>query len=129
MRAHARSVGRAFAQLRETASDSDHFRAGQRPSAGEQTVSVESLDSMMFHLTLVTLVMLIGYVLRLPFVLAEELFPTGSFFEKVRAAAAASLLVVGGVSHFCWLRVHFFAGCVSPFCWLRVPAAIALLVV
>ena len=49
---------------------------------GEQTVSVESLDSLMFHAALVTLVMLVGYLLRTPFVLAEELFPTGSFFEK-----------------------------------------------
>ena len=39
----------------------------ERPSAGEQTVSVESLDSLIFHASLVTLVMLAGYVMRTPY--------------------------------------------------------------
>lgn len=78
----AGSIGTALLQLKETASASDHFAAAERPSAGAQTVSVESLDSLMFHGALVLLVMLVGYVMRTPVVLAEELFPTGSFFER-----------------------------------------------
>lgn len=77
-----RKMRTALAQLKQTATASDHYAPDERPSAGEQTVSVESLDTFVFHAALVTLVMLTGYVLRTPFVLAEELFPTGSFFEK-----------------------------------------------
>ena len=72
-----RKMGRALAQLKETASDSDHYRPRERPSAGEQPVSVESMDSLIFHVCLVVLVMLLGYLLRTPFVLVEEFFPTG----------------------------------------------------
>ena len=81
MRRGAARIGQALLELKRTASATDHYREA-RPSMGEQTVSVESLDSLMFHAALVTLVMLVGYLLRTPFVLAEELFPTGSFFEK-----------------------------------------------
>ena len=57
----------AFVKLKETANQSDHFPVEERPSAGEQTVSVESLDSLIFHASLVTLVMLAGYVMRTPY--------------------------------------------------------------
>ena len=82
LRRQAVQVRDALMQLKTTANDSDFYAPDTRPSAGEQTVSLESLDSFIFHVSLVTLVMLVGYVLRTPFVLAEELFPTGSFFER-----------------------------------------------
>ena len=78
----AQRVSDALLELKRTATASDHYSARARPSAGEQTVSVESLDSLMFHAALVTLVMLTGYVMRTPLVFAEELFATDSFLEK-----------------------------------------------
>ena len=47
----------------------------RRPLGSEQTVASESLDSLMFHICLVSSVMMSGYMLRLPFVLFEEVFP------------------------------------------------------
>ena len=55
------------------------------------------MDTLVFHLCLVMLVMLLGYVLRIPLVAAEELFPTGSFFER------ANLLSVLPLFLFCLL--------------------------
>ena len=83
-------------ELKRTAPESDHYsgrRGAVRPSSGEQTVSVESLDSLMFHVCLVTLVMLCGYLLRLPLVLLEELFPTGSFFERANLLSVLPLFL------------------------------------
>ncbi|KAL1510646.1 hypothetical protein AB1Y20_006944 [Prymnesium parvum] len=71
-----------FQELKATANASDHFPPGERPVAAVQTVSNESLDSLMFHLCLVASVMLAGYILRLPFVALEELFPADSFLGK-----------------------------------------------
>ena len=65
-------------QLKATAADSDHYAPGCRPPAAEQTVAVESLDSLMFHICLVGCVMLSGYALRFPVVAIEEVFPDGT---------------------------------------------------
>ncbi len=75
---HRRQMGRiarALYDLRRTASASDHYPPHRRPRSGEQTVSSESLDSLMFHVCLVAAVMLAGYVLRVPFVLVEQVPP------------------------------------------------------
>ena len=68
----AAKMGSALGKLKETASASDHYKPNEWPSAGHQTVSVESMDSLVFHACLVMIVMLLGYLLRVPFVLAEE---------------------------------------------------------
>ena len=59
-RASASKVGNALLKLKETAPESDHYAAAERPSAGQQSVSVESMDTLVFHLCLVMLVMLLG---------------------------------------------------------------------
>ena len=56
----------AMLELKQTASESDHYALDRRPSAGEQTVSSESLDSLMFHVCLVSLVMMAGACRRTP---------------------------------------------------------------
>merc|ERR1740130_1949909 len=93
VRASASKMGNALLKLKETAPESDHYAAAERPSAGQQSVSVESMDTLVFHLCLVMLVMLLGYVLRIPFVAVEELFPTGSFFEKANLLSVLPLFL------------------------------------
>ena len=60
VRASASKMGNALLKLKETAPESDHYAAAERPSAGQQSVSVESMDTLVFHLCLVMLVMLLG---------------------------------------------------------------------
>merc|ERR1719265_1700987 len=71
-------------ELVALAPESDHYAPHRRARlpAAEQTVSVESLDSLMFHICLVMLVMFCGYLLRVPIVLLELAFPAGSFLER-----------------------------------------------
>ena len=77
-----RRARQMIAKLKASAGDSDHYAPDERPAAMEATVSVESLDSLMFHLCMVGCVMMVGYVLRLPVVAVEEFFPEGSFLQK-----------------------------------------------
>ena len=58
----------------------------------------------------VLLVMLLGYLLRAPFVIAEELFPTGSFFER------ANLLSVLPLFLFCLLAGLGMQKVVDAYC-------------
>ncbi len=82
--AYMRRLGAAMIELKATATQSDMYSARERARypVMEQTVSLESLDSLAFHLCLVGMVMLCASALRLPFVLLEEAFPQGSFLEK-----------------------------------------------
>ena len=75
LRLRLRKMGAAVAALKATAPESDHYGPRERPAAATQTVSAESLDSLMFHVCLVLCVMCVGYVLRLPVVAIEEVFP------------------------------------------------------
>ena len=73
LRLRLRKMGAAVAALKATAPESDHYGPRERPAAATQTVSAESLDSLMFHVCLVLCVMCVGYVLRLPVVVLDPM--------------------------------------------------------
>ena len=104
-RARARNAVRRLRKLmrnlKASASLSDHHAPGERPKGAEATVSVESLDSLMFHLCLVACVMMVGYILRLPVVALEETFPRGSFLQKSNLLSVLPLFLfclLGGLA-------------------------------
>mmetsp|Transcript_7780 Transcript_7780/g.23318 ORF Transcript_7780/g.23318 Transcript_7780/m.23318 type:complete len:496 (-) Transcript_7780:543-2030(-) len=79
-----RRLRKSMADLAATAPDSDHYPSRMREHVGvmHQTVSVESVDSLAFHLCITSLTLFGGYLMRIPVVLIEQLFPTGSFWER-----------------------------------------------
>ena len=86
----------SMTELVALAPESDHYAPHRRARlpAAEQTVSVESLDSLMFHICLVMLVMFCGYLLRVPIVLLELAFPAGTSLPpppSLSASLSASL--------------------------------------
>ena len=101
LRLRLRKMGAAVAALKATAPESDHYGPRERPAAATQTVSAESLDSLMFHVCLVLCVMCVGYVLRLPVVAIEEVFPKGSFLQKSNLLSVLPLFLfclLGGLA-------------------------------
>ncbi|EOD29850.1 hypothetical protein EMIHUDRAFT_233412 [Emiliania huxleyi CCMP1516] len=66
----------SMTELVALAPESDHYAPHRRARlpAAEQTVSVESLDSLMFHICLVMLVMFCGYLLRVPISVVDSHF-------------------------------------------------------
>jgi len=60
-----------------------------------QTVSVESVDSLAFHLCITSLTLFGGYLMRIPVVLIEQLFPTGSFWERSNLLSVRDLTSCG----------------------------------
>ena len=71
-------------ELKSTAGPSDMIPPRRRVDfpVTEQTVSVDSIDSLALHLCMIGMVMFGASLLRIPFVLIEEAFPTGSFLER-----------------------------------------------
>ena len=86
-------ITRALMDLKRTASTTDHYPPNRRPQSGEQTVSSESIDSLMFHVCLVAGVMLLGYLMRIPLVLIEQAFPADSFMGRSRLLSVLPLFL------------------------------------
>jgi Na+/glutamate symporter len=86
-------ITRALVDLKRTASTTDHYPPNRRPQSGEQTVSSESIDSLMFHVCLVASVMFLGYLMRIPLVLIEQAFPSDSFMGRSRLLSVLPLFL------------------------------------
>ena len=121
-------LNKAMVELKAGAPDSDHYHLEARPVAAQQTVSLESLDSFMFHLSLVGVVILVGYVLRIPLVAFEELFPADSFFAKANLLSCLPLFLfclLGGLA-FQRLIDRFFTDVRTGASFVDRPTVVAI---
>lgn len=74
------------------------FRLGEQPSAGKQTISSDSADSLALHIALVGIAVLIGYGLKQLLILTDNMTPA-SFQELhiMQSLPLFPLCMIGGV--------------------------------
>jgi ESS family glutamate:Na+ symporter len=73
------------------------YSPDQRPSAGKQTVSADSIDSLALHLAIIGIAVLIGYGLKLGLVGLESFSPYLSKNKVLQGFPLFPLCMVGGL--------------------------------
>jgi len=73
------------------------FPSGDRPSAGKQTVSADSIDSLAFHLSIIGLAILIGFGLKSGLAWAEEVIFKPEGMRLFAGFPLFPLCMIGGL--------------------------------